>query len=277
LLLFAGCDKNSSGSTSQSQETSSPVVQSSSATTAQTITRPPTNSGPTPMYTYEIVNIWHHDPTAFTQGLLYLNGVLFESTGLYGASSLREVDLQTGQVRRRVPVPSVYFAEGLVVLDNQIFQLTWTNGKAFVYDLKSFKLQKEFSYTGEGWGLTTDGKSLLMSDGSDQIFFRDPNSFKIQKTIHVSDHGRPVMRLNELEYVKGEILANIWQTDFVARIDPATGNLTGLIDLHGLLQARDFDATTDVLNGIAYDPAGDRLFVTGKHWPKLFEVRLKPK
>ena len=227
------------------------------------------------MYSYDIINIWPHDPSAFTQGLLYLNGALLESTGMNGQSSLRQVDLQTGKVRQRVDLRYEYFAEGLAVMDNKIFQLTWTNGKAFVYDLQSFQLQKEFSYAGEGWGLTSDGKSLIMSDGTDQIRFLAPDTFKTQRTIHVSDHGRPVPRLNELEYVKGEIFANLWQTDLVARIDPATGNLAGLIDFSGLLQARDYAATTDVLNGIAYDPAGDRLFVTGKHWPKLFEVRLK--
>jgi glutamine cyclotransferase len=229
------------------------------------------------MYTYEVINIFPHDPSAFTQGLLYLNGALFESTGLNGQSTLRQVDLQTGKVRLQVPLRYEYFAEGLAVLDNKIFQLTWTNGKAFVYDLQSFKLQNEFTYSGEGWGLATDGKLLIMSDGTDTLRFVAPDNFKIQRTIRVNDHGRPILRLNELEYVKGEIFANIWQTDFVVRIHPATGNVAGLIDFSGLLQARDYDATTDVLNGIAYDAAGDRLFVTGKRWPKLFEVRLKPK
>jgi glutaminyl-peptide cyclotransferase len=264
LLFVAGCDRNSPPA-------------AGTATNASLIQPSNTPSAQVPMYTYEIINVWPHDPGAFTQGLVYLNGALLESTGMNGRSSLRQVDLETGKVRLRKDLSYEYFAEGLAVMDNKIFQLTWTNGKAFVYDLQSFQPQKEFSYSGEGWGLTTDGKSLIMSDGTDQLAFRDPETFKVQKTIHVSAQGKPLNRLNELEYVKGEIFANIWQTDLVARIDPASGNVVGLIDFRGLLQLRDYAPGTDVLNGIAYDPVGDRLFVTGKDWPKLFEVRLKPK
>ncbi len=178
---------------------------------------------------------------------------------------------------KRVEVPAQYFAEGLAVLDGKLFQLTWQNHTGFVYNLESFQLEKKFSYEGEGWGLTTDGHWLILSDGTDQIRFLDPDTFEVKRTIHVSARGRPVDQLNELEYVNGEIYANIWRTDYVVRIDPATGNVTGAIDFTGLLAPQDHSADTDVLNGIAYDAKEDRLFITGKKWPKLFEVRLKLK
>ena len=235
-----------------------------------------TGSG-TPIYTYKVVNTWPHDRAAFTQGLVYVNGLLFESTGLYGRSSLRRVELKTGRVLQQVTVPPDYFAEGLAVLHGKLYQLSWQNQKGFVYDLETFQLEREFSYPGEGWGLATDGQALVLSDGSDQIRFLDPATFAVTRSIHVSDHGRPVIRLNELEYVKGEIFANVWQTDFIARINPTNGAVVGWIDLGELLSPADRDATTDVLNGIAWDAAGDRLFVTGKFWPKLFEVRLEPR
>jgi len=224
-----------------------------------------------------VVHVWPHDRKAFTQGLVFWNGVLLESTGLNGESTLRKVDLQTGQVLKQVAVPARYFAEGLTVLGSNIFQLTWQNQKCFVYDLQSFQLQGEFSYTGEGWGLTTDGQWLIMSDGSHQIRLLDPVTFAVQRTISVFHKGQPVRGLNELEYVKGEIWANVWQTDYIVRVDPATGKLLGIVDFTGLLAPQDRDATTDVMNGIAYDAASDRLFVTGKRWPKLFEVRVKRK
>jgi len=163
------------------------------------------------------------------------------------------------------------------VLGDKIYQLTWQSQTGFVYDLESMELEREFSYTGEGWGLTTDGRSLIMSDGTNQIRFLDPATFQVTRTISVFSQGQPLRQLNELEYVKGEILANIWETQSVARIDPATGRLLGLVDFSGLLAPEDRDSHTDVLNGIAYDAGGDRLFVTGKDWPKLFEVRLKPR
>jgi glutamine cyclotransferase len=230
-----------------------------------------------PIYTYDVINVWPHDRSAFTQGLVFLDGVMLESTGLNGQSSLRKVDLETGNVLKRVEVPSQYFGEGLAALNGKLFQLTWQNQKGFVYDLESFQLEKEFSYQGEGWGLTTDGHWLIMSDGTDQIRFLDPSTFEEKRKIIVLGHGRPVIRLNELEYIKGEIYANVWGTDYVVRIDPVTGKVVGLIDFTGLLAAQDRDENTDVLNGIAYDATGDRLFVTGKRWPKLFEVRLKMK
>jgi glutamine cyclotransferase len=257
-----GCDDNSR--TSAAPPNQSTNTASSAAST------------PTPYYTYEIVNTFPHDHGAFTQGLLYLDGALYESTGLNGRSSLRKVDLQTGTVLKELDVPHEYFAEGLAALNGKLYQLTWQNQKGFIYNLETFDQEGEFTYSGEGWGLTTDGQSLIMSDGTAQIRFLDPTTFHVKRTINVQDHGRPIIHLNELEYVKGEIFANIWTTEFVARIDPATGNVLGAIDFHGLLSLEE-RRDTDVLNGIAYDAAGDRLFITGKLWPRLFEIRLKPK
>jgi glutamine cyclotransferase len=227
-------------------------------------------------YGYEVVHTFPHDSDAFTQGLIYLGGELLESTGLKGQSSLRRVELATGRVNKLVRVPAEYFAEGMTVLGGKIYQLTWQSHKGFVYDLATFTLEKEFSYAGEGWGLTTDGRSLILSDGTDQIRFLDPATFQVTRTINVRRAAQPVRLLNELEYIRGEIYANIWQSQTVARIDPASGRVLGIIDFYGLLPAADHAANTDVLNGIAYDAATDRLFVTGKNWPKLFEVRLKP-
>ncbi len=240
-----------------------------------------TSTRPSPetvaMYECEVVHTWPHDRAAFTQGLVFLNGYLLESTGLKGRSSLRKVELESGRVLSQLRLTEDYFAEGLAVIGSNIFQLTWQNGKCFVYDLATFNKEREFSYIGEGWGLATDGQSLIMSDGSEHLRFLDPVTFKVTRTITVAASGRPLQRLNELEYVKGEIFANIWGTDFIARIDPATGRVLGLIDCTGLLSPADYNATTDVLNGIAYDSRSGRLFVTGKHWPKLFEIKLKPK
>lgn len=228
-----------------------------------------------PEYSYEVLHTYPHDRGAFTQGLLYLDGVLYESTGLNGESSLRKVDLQTGKVLQQISVPAQYFAEGLAELNGKLYQLTWQNHKCFVYDLATFKQEKEFSYPTEGWGLTTDGQSLIMSDGSEQIRFLDPATFEVKRAITVTARGNPVRNLNELEYVNGEIFANVWTTFKIVRIDPATGNVVGIIDLAGILPFEDRAPDTDVLNGIAWDPKGERLFVTGKHWPKLFEIRLK--
>jgi glutamine cyclotransferase len=247
------------------------------APTAAAAVPPSGTEAAVPIYTYEVVNVFPHDRAAFTEGLTYLKGILLESTGLNGSSTLRKVDLPTGRVLQEVRLSSQYFGEGMTVLGDKIYQLTWQSQTGFVYDLESMELEREFSYTGEGWGLTTDGRSLIMSDGTNQIRFLDPATFQVTRTISVFSQGQPLRLLNELEYVKGEILANIWETQSVARIDPATGRLLGLIDFSGLLAPEDRDSHTDVLNGIAYDTAGDRLFVTGKDWPKLFEVRLKPR
>jgi glutamine cyclotransferase len=226
-------------------------------------------------FTYEVVRSYPHDANAFTQGLVYHQGIFYESTGLNGGSSLRRVEIATGTVLRKLDVASQHFAEGLALFNGRLYQLTWQSQRAFVYAEDSFNLLDTLSYVGEGWGLTHDGGSLIMSDGSDQIRFLDPATFSVQRTINVQDNGRAIRSLNELEYIRGEIYANIWQTDRIARIDPRSGRVTAWINLTGLLGPEDRQRPVDVLNGIAYDEAGDRLFVTGKLWPKVFEIKLK--
>lgn len=234
-----------------------------------------TTSARTPTYSYDVVQSYPHDPAAFTQGLQWFNERLFESTGQVGQSNVREVELTTGRVLRQQDLEAPHFGEGIVLLGDQLFQLTWTSGKAFVYDWKTFARTGEFTYEGEGWGLTTDGSALVMSNGTSTVVWRDPATFAVQRSITVNDHGTPVSQLNELEWVKGEIWANIWQSEQIARIDPATGNVTGWIDLKGILPALDRTGKEDVMNGIAYDAAKDRLFVTGKLWSRLYEITLK--
>jgi glutaminyl-peptide cyclotransferase len=229
-----------------------------------------------PRFTYQIVRTYPHDPQAFTQGLQFVDGALYEGTGLNGRSSIRIVKLDTGEVLQKRDVPTEHFGEGITVFKNEIFELTWQTKVCFVYDKNSFAPKKRFPYTGEGWGLTNDGTSLIMSDGTDALRFIEPSTFVEKKRIVVRAGAAPVDRLNELEWVKGEIFANIWQTDTIARIDPASGRVTGYIDLGGLLTRLE-RARTDVLNGIAYDAEKDRLFVTGKLWPKLFEIKVVPK
>jgi glutamine cyclotransferase len=226
-----------------------------------------------PEYGYEVVHTYRHDPLAFTQGLVYANGVLYESTGLEEESSIRKVKLETGEVLQKRAVPTV-FGEGIVLWKDRLLELTWKHQRGFIYDVATFEPKGQFEYPGEGWALTHDGKRIIMSDGTAHLRFWDPDTLKETGRITVTDDGRPVARLNELEYVKGEIWANIWETDRIARIDPATGKVTGWIDLTGILPRQDRNDLTDVLNGIAYDAAGDRIFVTGKRWPKLFEIRL---
>jgi glutamine cyclotransferase len=243
------------------------------------------SAGQVPVYGYEVVNTYPHDKDAFTQGLVFDNGTLLESTGLEKHSTLRRVELQTGKVLQKIDVPPFYFAEGMTLFGGKIYQLTWKAEKGFIYDPQTFQKTGEFPYTGEGWGLTHDAESLILSDGSDKIRFIDPNGFQVRRTISVTDAGQPVISINELEYVKGEILANIWPlepgaekyTDKIARIDPQTGQVKGWIDMTGLLKPGEVTSEDAVLNGIAYDEQGDRLFVTGKLWPKLFEVRIKQK
>lgn len=227
-----------------------------------------------PTYSYKIKNTWPHDRRAYTQGLVFLDGILWESTGQYGSSSLRKVELKTGKVIKQIAVPSKYFAEGMTVFQNKVFQLTWQEHKGFIYDPATFQKQGEFDYTGEGWGLTHDGQSLIMSDGTNQIRFLDPSTLRTTRTVSVFDAGVPIDKLNELEYIDGEIYANIWQSDRIARIEPNTGKILGWIDLTGLLKTDERSGEEDVLNGIAYDAAGKRLFVTGKMWPKLFEIEI---
>lgn len=233
-------------------------------------------TGSIPTYTYRIVNTFPHDPNAFTQGLLWDDGVFYESAGLYNQSSLRRVDPETGQVLQMQDVPPEYFAEGLVLWDGKLIQLTWQEHTAFIYDKDSFEKLGEFGYPTEGWGITHDGRNLIMSDGSATLYFRDPETFAETGQIEVHDENGPVVRLNELEYIDGEIWANVWQTNRIARIDPATGQVTGWIDLTGILDNTTLTQQADVLNGIAYDAENGRLFITGKLWPAVFEIELIP-
>jgi glutamine cyclotransferase len=224
---------------------------------------------------YQIVHVFPHDPGAFTQGLVYVDGHLYESTGLNGRSSLRMVDLQTGRVLQRHDLPAEYFGEGLTDWGDDLVQLTWKAGKAFVYDRFSFALRRTLHYREEGWGLAHDDKNLILSDGTSVLRFLNPQTFQEVRRISVKDaKGRPLMNLNELEFVRGQIYANVWETEWIVRISPRTGRVLGWLDLSSLMdksQLRDPDA---VLNGIAYDSKWDRLFVTGKLWPKLFEIRV---
>ena len=228
-----------------------------------------------PVAGYRVVHVFPHDSEAFTQGLVYRDGLFYEGTGLNGRSTIRKVKVETGQVMQLQKLDSQYFGEGIAILNDTLFQLTWQSGIAFLYDRTTFTRTGTFSYTGEGWGLTHDERRLIMSDGTATLRFIDPASHKEISRLAVRDGGKPVLNLNELEYIKGEVFANVWQTDRIARISPKTGEVTGWIDLKGLLPASE-QAPDAVLNGIAYDAAGDRLFVTGKLWPKVFEIRIVP-
>lgn len=228
----------------------------------------------TPIYSYRILNVYPHDVDAYTQGLVYDDGVLYEGTGLNEKSTLRMVDLKDGTVLQYHELAPEYFGEGVTIFGDRIIQLTWKANTGFYYDKASFILIEQFYYPTEGWGLTHDGKRLIMSDGSDVIRFLIPETFEEVSRISVTDHEGPVSNLNELEYINGEIFANVWPTDRIVKINPLTGKVTAWIDLTGLLKKQDRNAQVDVLNGIAYDAERDRLFVTGKHWPKLFEIEL---
>lgn len=227
-----------------------------------------------PVSGYEVVRTYPHDRKAFTQGLTFVDGFLYEGTGQKGESSIRKVKLENGEVVQIQRLDSNYFGEGITIFGDALIQLTWQAGVGFVYDAKTFERRRTFTYTGEGWGLTHDGAQLIMSDGSSTLRFLDPKTFKETRRVQVTDGGRPVEELNELEFVKGEIYANVWQSDRIARISPKTGAVLGWIDLQGLLSRQDAIGV-DVLNGIAYDSQKDRLFVTGKWWPKLFEIRVR--
>jgi glutamine cyclotransferase len=229
-----------------------------------------------PVYGYRVLNAFPHDREAFTQGLVIADGVLYEGTGLNGRSSLRRVELKTGTVLQRHALPDRYFGEGVTVLGSKIFQLTWRSGLAFVYDRETLAPRQIFPYPAEGWGLTTDGTHLITSDGTATLRFLEPDSFAEVRRLTVVDQAGPVTRLNELEYVEGRIYANVWQTDRVAIIDAASGRVTGWLDLGGLLTPEERALPVDVLNGIAYDSRSGRLFVTGKLWPRLFQIELAP-
>jgi len=226
--------------------------------------------------TYRIVHTYPHDPHAFTQGLVFVDGHLYESTGINGQSSLRMIDLDTGRILQQQPVDSKYFAEGLTAWRSTLVQLTWESHVALVYDRFSFRLLRTFSYPGEGWGLTQDGKSLILSDGTPTLRFLDPTTFKEVRRLTVKDRGKPVSDINELAYIDGRIYANLWHSDRIARISPQTGKVLGWIDLKGLLSSGERSTPEAVLNGIAWDAEHHRLFITGKLWPRLFEIQIVP-
>lgn len=282
-VLVAGC--GGGGTTTTAADTGRPTTVAAHPTAGQTTQTANSNATAAaaatktnesvPTYSYKIKNTWPHDRRAYTQGLIFLDGILWESTGQYGSSSLRKVELKTGKVIKQIAVPAKYFAEGMTVFHDKVFQLTWQEQKGFIYDPATFEKQGEFEYTGEGWGLTHDGQSLIMSDGTNRIRFLDPSTLQTTRTVSVYDEaGAPLEKLNELEYIEGEIYANIWQSDRIVRIEPKSGKILGWIDLTGLLKTKDRSGEEDVLNGIAYDQAGKRLFVTGKMWPKLFEIEI---
>ena len=226
-------------------------------------------------YSYSIINSYPHDPHAFTQGLVYDEGILYEGTGLYGQSSLRRVDIQTGKVLDIAYLEDEFFGEGITIWEDKIVQLTWQSFKGFVWDKENLTRTRSFAYQTEGWGLTSNGESLIMSDGSDALYFLDPDDYSLQGSIRVTASGVPVKGLNELEYINGMIYANLWPSSWIAIISPDSGEVTGRINLSGILdEAGIQDRRVDVLNGIAFDPSGDRLFVTGKLWPRLFEIEL---
>ena len=281
ILLSSACDDTTTRSSGNSMTVNRTNNDAAIANPAKT-------SADIPVYTYEIINQFKHDSKAFTQGLVVHNGFFYESTGEYGDSTLRKVEIESGKVLQKQDLSEDYFAEGITILNGKLYQITWKENTAFVYDLNDFKLLKEFRYQGEGWGLTNDGKNLILSDGTHVIRFLDPETFQIVRTISVfREAGKPLLDLNELEYVKGEIWANIWRAfdpqilgkpNYIARIDPNSGKILGWIDL-GNISPDDVkrDPSSNTLNGIAYDEAADRIFVTGKKWKKLFEIKVKAK
>lgn len=253
----------------------SPTAGPTAITPPATASGTPATRSLIPTYGYRVINTFPHDPAAFTQGLEFEDGVLYEGTGLNGESSLRRVALETGEVLQQHDLGDEFFGEGITILNDRIYQLTWQSGTGFVYDQQTFEPLGEFAYSTEGWGLTDDDTHLIMSDGSSTLYFRDPETFDEVRRVEVHDNRGPVTMLNELEYIDGEIYANVWRTDIIVRIDPSSGDVTGRIDLSGLLSDDDRRGyQPDVLNGIAHDPASGRLLVTGKRWPKLFEIEI---
>ena len=264
-----------------------PARSNMNLTVNKTNTNSAKSSSNVPIYTYEIVNKFNHDSKAFTEGLFFHNGFLYESTGQDGKSDLRKVELETGKIVQQFKLPKDIFGEGATILNGKIYQLSWQSEKAFVYDAETFKLLKEFTYQGDGWGLTNDGKNLFMTDSTHVIRVIDPETFQTIRTLVVlREDGKPLMQINELEYIKGEIWSNVWHSEepnilgkenYIARIDPNSGKLLGWIDLGGISPEDIQRDSENTLNGIAYDEANDRIFVTGKNWKNLFEIKVKPK
>lgn len=279
FILSLACSEKSNLSNANSMKTNRTNGNSSNANSSKT--------AGVPVYTYDVVNTFKHDSRAFTEGLFFYNGFLYESTGQEGKSDLRKVEPETGKIVQQVKLSSDSFGEGTTVLNGKIYQLTWREGRAFVYDAETLKLIKEFRYQGEGWGLTNDGKNLYMTDSTHVIRVVDPETFQTIRTIVVfREDGKPLMQINELEFIKGELWANVWHSEdpnilgkpnHIARIDPNSGKLLGWIDLNGISPDDVERDSENTLNGIAYDAATDRIFVTGKNWKKLFEIKVKPK
>ena len=287
VLLLTACGPLGEGDPTPTPEpaptptpVATPTPEPTPAPTPTPIPTPTPTPAPNPeteQSTFEIVNTFPHDRRAFTQGLQYHEGYLYESTGLYGESTLRQVELETGEAVRMHALRDDFFGEGITIFAGMVYQLTWQAGQGFIYNLDTFEVIGEFHYEGEGWGLANDGRRVIMSDGSNRITFRDALSFDIVGEIDVYDDRGPVEMLNELAYINGEIWANVWYEDYIVVIDPATGWVTRRVDLTGLLQPEDQgDHRVDVLNGIAWDEANDRIFVTGKLWPVLYEISVVP-
>jgi glutaminyl-peptide cyclotransferase len=252
------------------------IIVAGLALRAQSPVAGPPAGSKVPQYGFTVMKAYPHDPTAFTQGLEFKDGVLYEGTGLKGHSAVRRVELETGKVLQQVTLHPDYFGEGITLTGGKVFELTWQTHFGFVYDARTLRLVRQFSYFGEGWGLTHDSVGLIMSDGTSSLRFFEPTRFHEVRKLKVMDGASAIGNLNELEWVKGEIWANVWQSDYIARISPKTGQVLGWINLKGLSGPAAPAKADAVLNGIAYDSAGDRLFVTGKLWPKVFEITLKP-
>lgn len=272
ISALVGLVALATGPVAWSQTATAAAPASAPAPTVQTAPQPPRP----PVYDYEIVNTYPHDPAAFTQGLIYRDGVLIESTGRH-PSSVRRVRLEDGVVLEKKDLPVEYFGEGLTDWADRVLTLTWQGGHGFLWDADDLDPAGTWTYEGEGWGLTHDATRIILSDGSPSLRFFDPETLTQTGMVPVTYRGRPVSKLNELEFIDGEVFANVWQTNFILRIDPASGQVKGVIDLTGILPDAVGDPNDDVLNGIAWDAAGRRLFVTGKNWPKLFEIRLVPR
>lgn len=277
-LLLVGCGGRAE--TVDTVEATAAPVSTATPTPAPspTPTLWPTPQGatqPVPAYGFTIVNSYPHDPAAFTQGLQVVDGVFYEGTGLEGQSSLRRVEIESGAVQQQHDLAPEYFGEGITVIGDRVWQLTWQEQVAFLYDRATFDELQQVAYPTEGWGLTYDGTRLIMSDGTPTLYFRDPTTFEELGRVDVTYLGQPLANLNELELINGEVWANIWQSNFIVRIDPATGVVTGVVDLTGILEGVPVEGRIDVLNGIAWDADGQRLFVTGKLWPRVFEITLR--